>query len=50
MAVPQKKADATATALKKVLQKGLDMKKLSGKLSWSGDPVALQRKMRANDR
>ena len=27
-------------------RKGLDMKKFAGKLSWKGDPVAVQREMR----
>ncbi len=50
MASPGKKNNNIQVTLKKVLEKKLDMKKLSGKLIWKGDAVALQRKLRSNDR
>jgi hypothetical protein len=52
MASPQKKISSLKSSikLKKVLQKGLDMRKLSGKLSWKGNAVKAQKSLRANDR
>jgi hypothetical protein len=51
MATPQKKVrNAKPAELKKVLGKGLNMKKLSGKLSWKGNAVDAQKLLRANDR
>jgi len=51
MASPQKKvSNSKPSKLKKVLDKGLNMKKLSGKLSWKGNAVNAQRLLRANDR
>jgi len=51
MANPQKKISSSKpTKLKKGLVKGLNMKKLSGKLSWKGNAVKAQKSLRANDR
>lgn len=52
MASPQKKVNVSKTPAKlyKALQKGLDMRKLSGKLSWKGNAVKAQKLLRANDR
>jgi hypothetical protein len=52
MTSPQKKINTPKKTAKlyKALEKGLDMKKLSGKLSWKGDAVKAQKLLRANDR
>lgn len=50
MATLEKKENQNIGPLKKIVDKKLDMQKLSGKLQWQGNAVAAQRKLRANDR
>lgn len=51
MPLPEKNSASkkNTAGLKKALRKGLDMKKLSGKLSWKGNVVQAQQRLRIND-